>query len=172
MKAKSGFTLVEILIVVVILGILAAIVIPQFTSASTEAKESALQSDLQAMRSQIELFKIHHNDLLPGEEGTGPLDPALVATTTARFQAALISKTNQAGAVGTTAAHRFGPYMRSVPDNPFSSLSPANTVEVDGTAGGDDFGWHLTTAAGLNRGLFQADDDGVNAVTSVAHIAY
>jgi len=58
MKAKSGFTLVEILIVVVILGILAAIVIPQFTDASTEAKESALKSDLQTMRSQIELYKI------------------------------------------------------------------------------------------------------------------
>ncbi|MHC4363321.1 MAG: type IV pilin protein, partial [Planctomycetota bacterium] len=42
MKAQSGFTLVEILIVVVILGILAAIVIPQFTDASTEAKMSSL----------------------------------------------------------------------------------------------------------------------------------
>jgi general secretion pathway protein G len=172
MKTEKGFTLVEILIVVVILGILAAIVIPQFTSASTEAKESALQSDLQAMRSQIELYKIHHNDLLPGEEGTGPLDPALVASTSATFEAALISKTNLLGQVGTTAAHRFGPYMRRVPDNPFCSLSPANTVEVDGTAGGDSHGWHLTTAAGLNRGLFQADDDGINQVTSVAHTAY
>jgi general secretion pathway protein G len=169
MKAEKGFTLVEILIVVVILGILAAIVIPQFTSASTEAKESALQSDLQAMRSQIELFKIHHNDLLPGEIGTGPLDPALVAATTATFEAALISKTNQAGAVGVTALHRFGPYMRSVPTNPFNDL---DTVEVNGTAGGSDNAWHLTTTAGLDRGLFQADDDGVNAVTSVAHIAY
>ena len=67
MKArKSGFTLVEILIVVVILGILAAIVIPQFTGASTEAKESSLMSNLQAMRSQVELYKIQHNDDLPG----------------------------------------------------------------------------------------------------------
>lgn len=58
MKARSGFTLVEILIVVVILGILAAIVIPQFTSASDEAKQSALRSNLQTMRAQIELYKI------------------------------------------------------------------------------------------------------------------
>ena len=67
MRAKSGFTLVEILIVVVILGILAAIVIPQFTGASTEAKESSLVSNLQSIRSQIELFKIQHNDILPGQ---------------------------------------------------------------------------------------------------------
>jgi len=45
-------------------------------------------------------------------------------------------------------------------------------VEVDGTAGGDDNGWHLTTTAGVDRGLFQADDDGVNNVTTVPHIDY
>jgi general secretion pathway protein G len=66
MKAKSGFTLVEILIVVVILGILAAIVIPQFTEASTEAKTSRLCTDLQSVRSQIQLYKIEHNDNFPG----------------------------------------------------------------------------------------------------------
>lgn len=55
---KNGFTLVEILIVVVILGILAAIVIPQFSSASQEAKESNLKSNLQAIRSQIQLYNI------------------------------------------------------------------------------------------------------------------
>ena len=65
MRAKSGFTLVEILIVVVILGILAAIVIPQFTGASTEAKESSLKSDLHSMRSQISLYKIRNNDTDP-----------------------------------------------------------------------------------------------------------
>ena len=65
MRGKSGFTLVEILIVVVILGILAAIVIPQFTEASTDAKEARMLSDLQSVRSQIELYKIQHNDELP-----------------------------------------------------------------------------------------------------------
>lgn len=61
---KNGFTLVEILIVVVILGILAAIVIPQFSSASQEAKESNLKSNLQAIRSQVQLYNI--------KEGTYP----------------------------------------------------------------------------------------------------
>jgi general secretion pathway protein G len=65
MKSQKGFTLVEILIVVVILGILAAIVIPQFTSASTEAKQSSLRSNLQTIRSQIELFKIKNSDTAP-----------------------------------------------------------------------------------------------------------
>ena len=50
---KGGFTLVEILIVVIILGILAAIVIPQFTNASQDARKSSLSSQLQTVRSQI-----------------------------------------------------------------------------------------------------------------------
>jgi general secretion pathway protein G len=58
---KKGFTLVEILIVVVILGILAAIVIPQFTSASDEARLSSLTSDLQSLRAQIQLYHIRTN---------------------------------------------------------------------------------------------------------------
>lgn len=45
-----GFTLVEILIVVIILGILAAIVIPQFTSASQNARVSGTLSTLQTLR--------------------------------------------------------------------------------------------------------------------------
>src|SRR6266699_3339857 len=62
---RSGFTLVEIQIVVIILGILAAIEIPQFTNASQDARESALLSQLQTLRSQIELYKLQHFDKLP-----------------------------------------------------------------------------------------------------------
>ena len=68
-RNKNGFTLVEILIVVIILGILAAIVIPQFSEASEEARLSSLQSDLQTVRSQIELYKIQHLDNLPAQNG-------------------------------------------------------------------------------------------------------
>jgi general secretion pathway protein G len=59
-QAKRAFTLIEILIVVVILGILAAIVIPQFTNASEEAATSSTQSQLQTVRSQIELFRVQN----------------------------------------------------------------------------------------------------------------
>ena len=64
-QVARGFTLVEILIVVVILGILAAIVIPQFTNASESAKSSSLSSQLQTIRSQLELFQVQHNGNYP-----------------------------------------------------------------------------------------------------------
>ena len=66
---RKGFTLIEILIVVVILGILAAIVIPQFTNASQEAAESSVKSQLQAVRSQVELFRVRNNGNLPAGFG-------------------------------------------------------------------------------------------------------
>ena len=53
---RRGFTLIEILIVVVILGILAAIVVPQFTDAADSAKSASLKSQLQTLRGQCELF--------------------------------------------------------------------------------------------------------------------
>ncbi len=65
-RITRGFTLIEILIVVVILGILAAIVIPQFTNASQEAAESSVKSQLQTVRSQIELYRVRNNGNLPG----------------------------------------------------------------------------------------------------------
>ena len=139
MRAKSGFTLVEILIVVVILGILAAIVIPQFTEASTEAKTSSLCTDLQTMRSQIELYKIQHNDQLPGSGA-------------ASFVLALTGQTDIAGAVGTD----YGPYLQKIPTNQFTD---DETVGFDGTAGDASNGWEFNTTTGA----FHADDTPAHA---------
>ncbi len=59
-RVRRAFTLIEILIVVVILGILAAIVIPQFTDASMEAQEASVHSMLQTIRSQVELYNVQN----------------------------------------------------------------------------------------------------------------
>jgi len=154
MKAKSGFTLVEILIVVVILGILAAIVIPQFTEASTEAKTSRLCTDLQSVRSQIELYKIQHNDNLPGVVTTGhPTD--------ADFAGAMKGYTTQDGIKAVPQAPGagvFGPYMQVIPTNPFVPTAALANVVTAGaaSAGGDNTsGWYYNTVTGV----FQANDD-------------
>ena len=52
-SVRRGFTLIEILIVVVILGILSSIVIPQFSDATTEAQETAAHSQLKVLRGQV-----------------------------------------------------------------------------------------------------------------------
>ena len=137
---KSGFTLVEILIVVVILGILAAIVIPQFSQASLEAREASLISNLQTMRSQIELYKIQHLEILPADAAT--------------LTTVLTTQTDIDGAAWVdlaTSGTAFGPYMRIIPDNPFSN---GNTV--DGVA--DD--WLYTPNAANGTYTFVADDGG------------
>jgi general secretion pathway protein G len=156
MKAK-GFTLVEILIVVVILGILAAIVIPQFTEASTEAKESRLCTDLQTMRAQIELYKAQHNDLLPGKE-TNVSTTGIGSVGGATFVECMTGYTDIDGNVATGPGPKiYGRYMERIPTNAFNDLDDVDfrTAIPAGTAGSDLNGWNLCP----NTGKFQADDD-------------
>jgi len=152
MKAK-GFTLVEILIVVVILGILAAVVIPQFTEASGEAKLSSLATDLQMMRSQIELYKVQHNDNLPGvANGTH--------TGTAGFKDALIGQTDIFGAVGTD----YGPYMQKIPTNQFVDSDVVTVGNTNGAAPAVD-------VTGNQGWFFDQDTGKLWATSSAAHLA-
>ena len=60
-KGKEGFTLVELLIVIVILGILAAIVIARFAGATKESKEANLKGNLRTLRAAIEMYKANSN---------------------------------------------------------------------------------------------------------------
>jgi general secretion pathway protein G len=148
MQAKRGFTLVEILIVVVILGILAAIVIPQFTQASTEAKTNSLASDLQTLRSQIELYKVQHNDIGPGNTIAGGVGTASLAD----FEGQMVYTTDiDANINGTskvrTGVFQFGPYLERVPENPFNNL---NTIGAAGTVD-SSVGWGYDPATGEIR---------------------
>ncbi len=128
MKLTRGFTLVEILIVVIILGILAAIVVPQFTEASSDAKLSALMTDLQAVRNQISLYKAQHGFALPSKDIVDEL-------------------TNRTDADGTVnnSNGSYGPYLNKFPTNPFAGN---NDVNVDGTKGSGTAGWYYNTTTG------------------------
>lgn len=125
MRKHKGFTLVEILIVVVILGILAAIVIPQFSDASTQSKLSSSQSSLQSLRSQISLYKIQHNDI----------PPAL-----ADFEDQMEGKTDADGTPNTDGL--YGPYVQRIP------LNPWNNQRGVGDAAGDTIGWIYDATTG------------------------
>src|SRR5262249_51369676 len=64
-RVRSAFTLVEVLIVVVILGILAALVIPLFTSATSDAQATAPYNELQKLRRTVGLYRARNGDALP-----------------------------------------------------------------------------------------------------------
>ena len=55
-RKQKGFTLVELLIVVIVLAVLAGIVIPQFSSSTEDAKLAVLRSDLATMGKAVELY--------------------------------------------------------------------------------------------------------------------
>lgn len=139
-RVRHGFTLIEILIVVVILGILAAIVIPQFTDAAGEASRSNLQSQLQTIRSQIELYNVQN-----------PATAYDAATATATFWDPLIQNN----------------YLQTVPKNPLQNGSSLVAAAAQNGAGwvwstinGD--AWTLNLyAVDENGALFDGDGDGV-----------
>lgn len=162
---RKGFTLIEILIVVIILGILAAIVIPQFTNASKEAKQSSLVTMVQSLRSQIALFKLQHNDYLPG---TNPLNGAAFDGTVFWNQMTLFSDVTGATNATKTAVFDKGPYMQSIPKNPLCpTAANASVVEatVNGAAATAVVGFIYDYQAGAGSGkLWGTDTDGKTAV--------
>ena len=65
MKKRFAFTLIELLIVVAIIGILAAIAVPNFLNAQLKAKISRVRADMKAVQISLEAYKIDHNTYLP-----------------------------------------------------------------------------------------------------------
>jgi type II secretion system protein G len=129
---RKAFTLIEVLIVVVIMAVLAATIIPQFSTSTKDAQENTAKFNAHTMRSQLELYRAHHLGNFP---------------TVANFAEQLTKSTNAAGAVGTAGTNfPYGPYMEEIPYNPFN-----NKNDVKAGTGGDgdgSTGWQYDAATG------------------------
>lgn len=139
-QVRKAFTLIEILIVVIILGILAAIVVPQFTSATEDAQLSSAKSTLQTIRSQIELYRVRNNGQYPPFPFEGPLASPYGW-----------GDTSNGGFIGND-------YMRSAPMNPRTATrsvvldSKANSILI-AASGADGWFWDINLNEMFCNGL-------------------
>jgi prepilin-type N-terminal cleavage/methylation domain-containing protein len=158
---QRGFTLVELLIVAIILAILAAIVVPQFASTTTDAQESALRANLSGFRGAIALYRQQHGEYpaistaVPAGACSGTAGSGAASTRVA-FVSQLTLYTNAAGEACSTpeaGAYPFGPYVDGddLPDNPMTLdgtllFNATGDLAMGGTAA--DLGWRFDTVSG------------------------
>jgi len=124
-KYSIGFTLFEVLMALLVLGILAAIAIPEIQDQSQQAKEAAAKETLQTLRHAIERYAAQHKGVPPGyPNGDMTRIPATII-----FMQQLCSATNSDGAYAApgTAGYPLGPYLSAIPKNPFND---SNTVTI------------------------------------------
>jgi type II secretion system protein G len=112
-KSVAGFSLVELMIVVAILGILAAIVIPQYTNQSQKAKEAAAKENLRILRDAIERYALKHNGVPPGYPMNNP--------------------TVTPGSKAITDGLITGRYLTKLPENPFNKKNVFYLINNTGT---------------------------------------
>jgi general secretion pathway protein G len=153
-RRRNAFTLIEVLIVVIIMAVLAATIIPQFTTSTKDAKESSLRFNMHTLRSQIELYKAQHNGKYPEVKNS---------TLTQ-----LTGRTNASGEVGTDAAsYPFGPYVDQIPANPMDSKTAVASVSLSGAkptaVSGSDGGWQYDSNTGA---IWPNDADGLASLPS------
>lgn len=142
-----AFTLLELLIVVVILGILAAIIIPHFKTMSGDASAAALKTDLQRLRDAIDRYEADH--------GRFPTIEAFAA------QITQFSNFEGATSVSKDATHALGPYLMNLPKLPVGANVGKTSVTAD--AGADGFGWLYNPATGdihAHADVGEVDADG------------
>ncbi len=149
-RTKPGFTLVEILIVVVILGIIAGIIVPSFSDVTTVSRESNLKENLSKIRAQIQVYRAQHGDWPDG----------------ASFTDQMLKYTNFQGQVADqrSAEFHYGPYLEQMPVNPVSgdnAVRSSNDPAQYYPPGDADGGWWYNETTGR----FYADLTGIHTDT-------
>jgi general secretion pathway protein G len=148
-----GFTLVEILIVVIILGILATVVVAQFANVRGGTSDTALKDNLRWMRSAIQLYQVEHGRL----------------PTLASFEAQMTGYSNILGQISSSkdsTNYKFGSYMLSLPVLPVGAQAGQKAVTGPTYAAG--YGWQYDETSGAlhpNCQNTEVDGQGVSYLT-------
>jgi type II secretory pathway pseudopilin PulG len=151
------------LIVVILLGILATLIIPQISVSTGEAKLNTLRSNLNTMRNAVELYYRQHNETYPGEkkiDGSAASDDANESREA--FIDQLTQYTSVAGDanVSKTGTHIYGPYLKSkaLPTNPYNNLNTVlcdiTTTDITARSSNNTTGWKFY----IKTGVFMAND--------------
>lgn len=139
-RRDLGFTLVEVMIVVVVMAILAAVIVPQFASSTEDAKSSTAKINARSMRTLIQRYKLEHNGLNPVH------DPA------AKTLTVLLRKTTPTGTIDA-AAGAHGPYLATFPENPYTGVKDVKIINNDpptdaDVTGNNSGGWLFNATSG------------------------
>jgi len=147
----SGFTLIEIMVVVVILGILAAMVLPKVVQRTSDAKKNAAKSDISTIVSQLEQFFLDTGRYPTTEEGL----PAL-----------LTAPSSEGTDGATTLSGWKGPYLNKLPKDPWGN---DYVYESPGTVNTDSY--DLLSYGADNAEGGEGDNADIQSWTDVAQPA-
>lgn len=112
---RRGFTLVELLIVIIIIAVLAAVAIPKFANSSTRSKEAALRAELRLLRNAVELFK--------NDTGCYPAQLSHLTVEAGSASVPATGKDSAAADKAIVAADFRGPYVSTISKDPISSAA-------------------------------------------------
>ena len=144
-RLSRGFTLIEILMVVVILGVIATVIIGLFSNTTSDAAQASLRDNLRGVRSALQVYLAQH--------GTYP--------TLTSFASQMTQYTDVDGntSANPTASHRFGPYILEVPPLPVGTNRGKNGITSPTFA--DGFGWQYDQHTGdFRANCAPAETDG------------